>query len=776
MRLWAILLLVLGVHALRLSAQEPACDHVLRGRVIDEHDGSGLGFAYVMIAGTAHSTAADVHGNFRFDGLCAGRHVLRFSHVGCITRERELTVPMEGELVLQLEHHVLELDKVVVAADRPDEHVGQAHAELSRAEMEKRAGGGLAEMIEQVPGVTVLRTGPTIGKPVIHGLSGNRVLTLNQGIRQEDQQWGSEHAPNLDPLSSDAISVVKGAASVQYGADAIGGVVITEPVQLPVRAGLRGELRTLGHTNGRGGGASGLLEGGVKGLDGFGWRVQGSGRQLGDQQAPDYVLSNTGIRDAGASVSTGWRNPRQGVQLYYSWFARELGILRAAHIGNLTDLTQAISSGRPWYTAPFTHAIDAPRQQVRHQLGKAEARRFLSERDQLVFTYAFQFDERQEYDIRRAGRSARPALDLRLRTHTGDIVLKHYLNDRIHGKAGVAGVYQENVNVPGTGVRPLIPNYRKSNAGLFLIEHIDLREHLELEAGARIEATRLEVFTHNAEGAFITPEHEFLNHALSAGLNWSPRDSLRLRTNISTAFRPPHVSELYSAGLHHGSAAIEVGDATLGTERSVKATADLEAYTLHGDLRIDLTLHASRIADFILLRPDGYLLTIRGAFPRFQYMATDVWMHGLDASAHWTFAPRWSVRSRMSLVRGRDLTADTWLFQVPADRIANSLIYRADRAGGWRGLECALTSSYVWQQGRVPVGLDFMDAPAAYHLLGLSASITRPLGNGELRIGVEGHNLLNTAYRDYLDRFRYYADAAGTDVGIWLRYAFGTTK
>ncbi len=774
MRLRAIIYVAFAL-VQAVQAQTPPCDHVLRGRVVDEHDGEVLGFSHVIMVGTERSAAANENGAFTFTRLCPGRYKLRFSHVGCITREQEVVVPATGEVVLLLEHHVLEFSEVEVTAARPDEHVGQAHVEVAKAEMEKRGGQGLAEMIEHVPGVTVLRTGPTIGKPIIHGLSGNRVLTLNQGVRQEDQQWGGEHAPSLDPLSSDRITVVKGAASVQYGADAIGGVVITEPVDLPVKVGLSGEVRAMGGTNGRGGGANGSLQGGVKGVEGLGWRVQGSGRRFGDQHAPDYVLSNTGLRDAGGSVATGWRTPRQGVQLYYSYFERDLGILRAAHIGSLSDLQRAIASGRPWYTAPFGYAIDVPRQHVRHQLGKAEVRRFLNERDQLVFTYGFQLDERAEYDMRRGGRSSRPALDLRLRTHTGDLVLKHFLGRHVHGKVGVSGVHQENVNVPGTGVRPLIPNYRKTNAGLFLIEHIDLSERLELEAGGRIEGTRLDVFTYTTAREFITPRHTFLNHALSAGLNWSIRDSLRLRTNISTAFRPPHVSELYSEGLHHGSAAIEMGDPALGTERAVKATTDLEAFALHGKLRLDLTLHASRIGGFIQLRPDGYLLTIRGAFPRFRYVASDVWMHGLDATAQWAFLPRWSLRSRFSLVRGRDMDAGTWLFQMPADRFANSLLYKADRAGAWRGIEVGIISTYVLHQSRVPPGLDYMDSPAAYHLLGLSASIARPVGHGELRIGVEGHNLLNTAYRDYLDRFRYYADARAADVNLWLRYAFGRT-
>lgn len=773
MRLSAILFCLACLPAATV-AQAP-CDLVLHGRVVDEHDGSGLDFSSVVIPGTAYSATSDAQGFFTLKGLCPGRFTLRYAHPGCLPREQQVTLPFADTLLLALEHHALELSGVEVVAQRPDDHVGQAHATLDRAAMEQGSAAGLAEMIGHIPGVQVLRTGPTIGKPVIHGLSGNRVLVLNQGVRQEDQQWGSEHAPNLDPLSSDRLTVVKGAASVQYGADAMGGVVITEPVELPVMPGLRGEARLMGAWNGRGGGAGGLLEGGVKGVRGMGWRVQASGRLLGDQQAPGYILSNTGLREGGASLAAGWRNPRQGVQLYYSFFRRGLGILRAAHIGNVDDLQRAISSGRPWFTAHFSHAIDVPRQQADHQLGKVSAYRFLSGRNRLEATYAFQFDHRQEHDARRGGRSNIPALDLDLRSHAGEAVFKHFLGERLHGRAGLSGTYQENLNVPGTGVRPLIPNFMKRSGGAFIVEHLDLRDNLELEAGARVEGTRMDIFMHTLEGAFITPVHRFTNHAASIGLNWGIRDSLGLRANISTAFRPPHVSELYSEGLHHGSAAIELGDPGLGSERALKATVDLEAHALHGRLRLAVTVHAARINGFIQLRPDGLRLTTRGAFPVFRYAATDAEVHGLDAEAEWSFLPRWALRPRLSLVRGHDRLTGSWLFQMPADRMANSLIFRVAKAGAWHKLECAVTSTLVGRQSRAPQGLDFLDPPPGHHLLGLSISVARPVGKGELRIGLEGHNLLDRAYRDYLDAFRYYADARGADLNLWLRYAFGRT-
>ncbi len=755
------------------ATAQPGCSLLLSGKVIDEHDRQPLAYAEVFIPELGKGAVADDGGNYRIAGLCAGEYLLRVSHLGCETIEQRVSLAADLVLDLHMEHHAAELREFEIAQQRPDENVGQAHEQLDKSAMERNAGRSLGEMLATIPGVNTLSSGPTISKPVIHGLSGNRILTLNQGIRQEDQQWGTEHAPNLDPFSSDKITVVKGAASVQYGSDALGGVIITEPVELPREGGINGEVRGIDLLNGRGGGANALLQGGVKGVRGLGWRAQGSGRFLGDSRAPEYVLSNTGMQETGASASVGYRDHRWNASAYYSFFRRELGILRASHIGNLTDLNNAISSEQPYYVADFTYAIDAPRQQVQHHLLKAEAGYAISERDRIVLTYGYQADDRQEYDIRRGGRSGIPALDLLLVTHTADAVLKHWIGKRIHGKFGANGVYQENVNQPGTGVRPLIPNYRKQSGGVFLLEHLPLSEKLELEAGARVEATLLNVAKYNADDVLIRPEHSYTNSALSAGANWTINDSLSLRFNLSTAYRPPHVSELYSEGLHHGAAAIERGDTALTSERSLKAVLDLEAFWLNGRLRTDITLYADRINDFIYLRPNGLELTIRGAFPVFQYVATDAFLYGVDATLQLQLATRWALRSRTSLVRGRDLVKNEWLFQMPSDRTEAALLFTLPAHDKWGALEIGATSLFVFEQSRIPVGLDFAVPPNTYHLIGLSASATRTLRKGELRMGLQANNLFNTTYRDYMDRFRYYADARGTDLTLWITYSFG---
>lgn len=760
------------VHTLALHAQE-RCTFTVSGIVVDDHDGAPLAFAEVVIVGSGRGVVTDAEGRFSMEGVCAGVVELRIEHLGCQPVQRKLEITGDRAITVRLEHHAEELRQAEVVRERPDENVGMSRAVLDRSAMEKAAGRSLAEMVAAVPGVTVLRSGPVIAKPVIQGLSGNRVLTLNQGVRQEDQQWGGEHAPDLDPFSTDRIELVKGAASVQYGSDALGGVIITSPAELPREGGVSGSIGVVGTTNGRGGTVQGVVEGGFGHRRGPGWRIQGSGRLLGDGQAPDHVLSNTGLREGAGSVAIGHHRPRHGAELYYSYLAREVGILRAAHIGNLTDLQNAIEREEPWYQAPFTHAIDAPRQTVQHHLVKAHGELRLSRRGQLELTYAYQANDRQEYDIRRAGRSARPALDLFLASHSADLLLKHHVGPRLHGKVGANGLLQTNVNIPGTGVSPLIPDFRRRMLGVFILEHYPIGDRVELEAGARLEGAGLMVYTFDAADRPLTLDHRFINGAGSLGANWTLADSLALRINISSAFRPPHVSELYSAGLHHGAAAIEEGDAGLVSERMFKGTIDLVGSVWRGRITGILSAHAGRADGFIQLRPEGVALTIRGAFPVFRYAATDAFLWGIDGRAQLHLSRQWSTSVEWNLVRGRDLRRDEWLYMMPSDRGSLVLAWRGADRGQWMRPEVALRSSLVLRQTRYPVGLDLADPPPSYHVLGLSAALERWMGAGVLRIGLEGNNLLNARYRDLLDRFRYYADARGVEVLVRLGYAFG---
>ena len=218
----------------------------------------------------------------------------------------------------------------------------------------------------------------------------NRILILNNGIRQEGQQWGQEHAPEIDPFVATNLSLIKGAAAVKYGSDAIGGVILVNPPELPTQPGIGGQFNMVGASNNKMYAGSGFLEGGVKGVQGLGWRVQGTYKRGGDARAARYRLSNTGLVEENFSAGVGYHKPSFGAEVFFSNFDSEIGILSSAHNSSSSDFEDAIGRSEPAIINDFTYDIGKPKQVISHQLLKAFLHADLKNLGELKLLYGFQ--------------------------------------------------------------------------------------------------------------------------------------------------------------------------------------------------------------------------------------------------------------------------------------------------------------------------------------------------------------------------------------------------
>ena len=249
------------------------CILTVRGTVKDADTRSALVGATVSIIELKKTILTDNEGKYVLSGICPGDYTLRITHADCQALDFHFHLKEDLIKTFQLSHAENLLKEVVVvgaATVRPEGMTG----ELKGKELAATRGLSLGESLQRITGVTVLQTGNNIYKPVIQGLHSSRVLILNNGIRQEGQQWGSEHAPEVDPFVSKNIQVIKGPAGLRYGGDAIGGLILMEPNSLPDTSGILGEAQTIFFTNGRQFVTSGMLEGGFKNVNGWGWRVQ----------------------------------------------------------------------------------------------------------------------------------------------------------------------------------------------------------------------------------------------------------------------------------------------------------------------------------------------------------------------------------------------------------------------------------------------------------------------------------------------------------------------
>lgn len=793
--------LILLVVSMGISLKAQDCNSILVGEVYDFHDNRPLTGAIISITGMDRTTISKADGKFSFRNLCDGVIELEVSHPSCSTKFVTVKIDDDTFEKIFLEHHLEELEEVKVVGNITKNTNSGQEESLSLKDIERSSGNSLGDALKNIAGVSTLNTGGNIVKPVIQGLNGSRVLILNNNVRMQDMEWGDEHAPNVDINANQEISVIKGASALEYGGDAVGGVIVLNPLPIVRKDSLFGKTQMNLFSNGRGGNITSTITKSYE--SGLYLKAQGSYKLLGDLEAPDYVLSNTGIRQLGISINVGKRDFIQGWEAYYSFFDTEIGILRASHIGNVDDLIQSINNERPNIINDFIYAIERPNQDVSHHLGKLNYYRRIEGFGKWAVQYDFQKNRRFEYDIRVGDDADKASLDLQLTTHSLLTDLKFDAKDGFDLKIGLLGRYQNNFANPDTGVRRLIPDYDKYDLGIFGVAEYKLNDSWTLDGGLRYDFNRINakkfyrtsrweergydqdfsdiVLEDMGTQLLTNPIFNFHNFSGSAGLNFEMDSDNLLRVNYTYSQRAPNPAELFSEGLHHSAARIELGDLRIRSEKSSKVSISLERNSLNWGYTIAPFMNSIR--DFILLEPTGAEFTIRGAFPVWSYRQTDAALFGLDISLYKNWNTNIRSEHSFSWVRGTDIVTDIPLINIPAANLNNSIEFKIP---SWNNFTFGMESRFVFEQKRFPpnitvfspeqqqdVPLDINTPPPAYHLVGLNAEKSFSLRNdNDLTVGISATNLLNTSYRDYLNRLRYFVDDMGRNINLRVIYNY----
>lgn len=748
-------------------AQE--CKFQLSGVVLDSESGDPIPYASLGLEELNAGVVTEVDGSFEFVALCAGTYTLSFHYLGWKEFSMAIIIPQDSVLEVWATPGVVKLEEIVVSEKAAPPVEAQAKEVLTGQGLEARQGFNLGTVLEALPGVTTLNTGASISKPVIQGMHSNRVLVLNNGVRQEGQQWGVEHAPEIDPFVADKITVVKGANSVRYGPDAIGGVILVEPKPLPTDIGISGLLNLGGSTNGRAGTAALLLEGSLGTKFPLSGRLQGTLKKGGNLSTPDYYLGNTGVEEYNYSWALGFQREVWKSELFFSTYFTKLGIFEGAHIGNRSDLEDAIERGQPEEDPGFSYELGRPLQRVYHELLKWNTSYSLVDGGSLHFQLSRQFNRRQEFDAHRPFGELPdgfddPDIEFELTTYTAESYWAHPSFGNFTGQVGISAMHQRNTTDRGG----LIPNYESFNSGLFWIERWkNYPFPLEVEAGLRYDFRWQDVGQQGQQT--IDQSMQFHNVSGSLGAIYRFGTSGQLKASFGTAWRPPNVNELYSEGVHHGSASYEEGNSELEVEQAYNNSLSLD-WADESTWNISLTTYYNYINNYIYLQPkDEPQLTIRGAFPAFEYAQTNARIMGMDGQIHYSFWKNWTLGGSLSIVRGRDLENAVGIVYMPVDRFQYHLQYTFGSKGEEEQPFVRISLAHHLRQTRVPEDTDYLPPPDGYTLLNFDAGAYIPIGKQRMELSLLAQNLLNTPYRSYLNRFRYFANEAGRNITLRLK-------
>jgi len=711
---------------------------------IEDPEGNPLVGATIYLPELKRGTSSDEQGRFRLNDLPAGRHFLVVSYVGYASKTLEVNPAETPELSITLEEAHIEATEVVVtglsrAHDRrrnpvPLSILRPEFFEHSRAE-------SLAEGLARVPGISVLSTGPAIGKPVIRGLSHNRVIVVQDGLRQEGQQWGDEHGLEIDAQSVHRAEIFRGPASLLYGSDGIAGVISLESPP-PVEEGhFRGGLSTAYHSNNR------RREHGLfAALNNGTWNARLQGRLVDAQNfrnARDGVVFNSGFSQRSGQAAVGVQRPWGSSRLLLGTFNQKVFLP-----GGERD--------------PTTGALlpeEGPFQKINHHRAVWQ-NQLLFEESALRFTIGAQQNRRREFE-----HGNTPELFFDLRSLHYD--LKYFLSpaDDWELTLGGNGMAQWSFN---KAEEVLVPEYRLHDEGVFAFARKSL-QRWEFSGGLRFDhrfVHGLEWRDEDDQPVFTDFRRNFQELSGSLGAAFLPDEHLSLKLNLSKGFRSPNIAELGSNGVHEGTFRYEVGNTDLQPERSYELDLSVLWNTPHLSLSVSPFLNI--IDRFIFLEKlgaqaggDSLILADGELLPVFRFTQNDARLWGGELSLDFHPHPLdWlHLEQRFSAVWAEQRNApERFIPFIPPPRydleLRLDLLRKHPRL---RRFWLETDIEHHFAQNRALTANDFETPTPAYTLwnAALGVQFVNRRGQHVLSLLLAGRNLLDKAYQSHLSRLKY---------------------
>jgi len=707
----------------------------LSGRVADP-DGDPVAGATVTVVELHRVALTRADGAYRFADLPPGHYTITVRGLGFAPVARDVTIRGATTLSVTLTRTAIWVEPLTITATRAPLAAGLSPLPteaLSEDRLRREQSVSLAHALANLPGVNALSTGQQIGKPVIRGLTGPRVLVLEDGSRLEDYSWSDEDGPSVDARLAQRVEVIRGPASVLYGSDALGGVVNVIPEDLPDANGGPRALRSGFEISGASNNAE--LEGAARlegASGGWGWRLFGIGRFASSLHTPAGELDNTGFNALSGEAAVGRRGARASTTLRYTRYGGEFKLLEAEGpaTGETGGPERKLSDDRVQFAGDYL--VGGVRLETKAQW----------QRHSLI--------EVSDTGVSPGGQPLEgTAFDLLLTTFTIDALAHHTAGARVAGTLGVSGVAQSNDT---RGRVPLVPDARVRSGAVFGFEQASLGR-VRVLAGARVDVRHL---------SLAAQTRDYTAFAGNVGIVYGI-GAAALTANVGRAWRAPTLFELFSNGPHLGEARYEIGDA--GLEPEAGTNLDVGVRWQSGRVRAELAAYRNAVDRYIFITPTDSFVTVSTSPPDslrvYRYQQADARLLGGEAELEVAVAAALSVRARADAVRGTNQATRQPLPLMPPARLA--LGAELHRTGvGWAHRAYAGAEVEVaTRQTR----LNPLDIPTGgYTLLNLSAGLTRPMLGRIGRVDLAVQNVANVSYRSFLSRYKEFALDPGRNV------------
>ncbi|WKN44150.1 TonB-dependent receptor [Tunicatimonas pelagia] len=743
----------------------------LRGQVVDE-DLQAIAGAQVELLNSVQLQFTTSEGFFTFNVLTDTLYTLAIRSLGYAEQRVTLSPTTQNSVQVRLQPSAKILAEVQIDGTgiRSTSTSSQAVITVTRSDLDQSAEGSFVDALTPVAGINAINTGVGIAKPVIRGMSYNRIMVNDQGVKQEGQQWGSDHGLEIDQFDVQQVEIIKGPASLRYGSDAMGGVINILPTPFPERGQLQTEVKGIYQYNNNLRGLSAAAEGNHQG---WLYRLRYSQQDFDNYRVPadrftyagfelpiyDERLRNTAGQERNFAFTTGLKRDWGQSTVKISRFHQRVGLFPGA-VG--------IPSGYQLQRYDQRRSIGLPRQDNTHWKVLWNTQ-YGWDRSILEIDAGYQHNQRLEESLphtQNVGQTAdgTVAHDLRLRTYSLNARLIQEMGSQWTVTYGVQGQRMQNNY---GGFEFLIPAFTTWQGGGFtLVEYADspVNPRWQFNAGLRFDGGQHEILEHQQplydETLQPTGEFEQRNADLTrqfadvsgaVGAQWQPSSTWQMKLNVGTSFRMPTAIELASNGVHHGTFRHELGNPDLQSERGYQL--DYALTYQQGKISSTLTPFVAYYDQYIYLAPTASFSRLpSGSQLTWEFRQADASFWGGEWVTNYQPISNLNVQASLEYVANYNLDFQLPLPLTPPFSALGEVTYQIITQQGWlQSLELHGDVRWVADQNRVDRN---ERATPGYTLLGGGISSEWLMGDTFFNIMVQVDNALNTQYLHHLSRYR----------------------
>ena len=768
-----IILLFTAIGNIAIVSAQPSLNRSgklsISGKITDAKTGEPLAGASIHFPDLRFGRVSNDSGTYKIQNIPQGKYLLEISHLGytSIIETIEFTADVQKDFLLNpsfIENQTVTVMGVSSASSAKRTPIPVNI--IKREDLFRNVSTNLIDNLAKTAGVSQVSTGPAISKPFIRGLGYNRVIVVNDGIKQEGQQWGDEHGIEIDELNVNKVEILKGPASLTYGSDALAGVVNIISF-LPAPEGyIKGNILSTYQTNNH----QLNLHADIGGNEnGFVWGLYGSYKAAADyrNKYDGYVFnSKFNEKDFGAYLGL---NKNWGFShLYISKFDQHTGLVegdRDDATGQFLKLVNdnGVESEKIATSSDF-RSIDPyiSRQRIQH-FKIATDNSFNIGKDRLTLVLGYQRNKRQEF-----GNVLMPVeKSLYFDLGTINYNLQYHLAEQKNWRTtiGINGMQQANKN---KGIETLIPEYSFFDIGGFIYTQKRM-ERLTLSGGLRFDNRSLnsKQLREGTEIKFPGFKKDFSNISGSAGLTYEASKIVSLKFNIARGFRAPGIPELASNGAHEGTFRFEYGEQNLKSETTLQTDAGIEIASEH--VSFIASIFYNPIKNFIYYRKlqsvaggDSLIVDGMETFFAYRFNQDNAKLYGvefnLDIHPHpldWLHIENTFSYVRGILNIGQDGSKN--LPFIPAPKLINEL--KADFAKKGKAFKNGFVMvelDNTFKQNKPFTGFNTETATAGYSLV--NAAIGGDFASkGKILFSLffAANNIADVAYQNHLSRLKY---------------------